>query len=133
MRQPIHALSMLNECLHDALAVHDEARSLTRGERVSPELVGCIADSRQMRDVLKHLMSLADDFLVFSSLNSKVAFSLKLEDTSLSTICKRVQMVSGSLAKEKGIQFVVARAQSFDAMSVCNIFYPLLPFCPHRP
>jgi hypothetical protein len=64
MRQPLHALSMLNSCLHDALAAH-EKRS---GSAASPDLVGCFADSRQMRDVLKHLMSLADDFLLWSSL-----------------------------------------------------------------
>jgi hypothetical protein len=64
MCQPLHALSMLNSCLHDALAAHE--RRL--GSAASPELESCFADSRQMRDVLKHLMSLADDFLVWSSL-----------------------------------------------------------------
>jgi CheY-like chemotaxis protein len=61
-----------------------------------------------MRDVLAHLMSLADDFLVFSSINLSGTFSLRLARTTLSEVCKRVEMVSGTLATEKGSTFVVS-------------------------
>jgi hypothetical protein len=94
---------ILNTCLSDTITAHVERA----GDEKSPELVGCIADSTQMKDVLKHLMSLADDFLVFSSLNSSASFSLKLASATMSKICKRVEMVSGTLAKEKGSAFIV--------------------------
>jgi CheY-like chemotaxis protein len=103
MKQPIHALNMLNGLVDDALVAH-----LDQGNDGEDELVGCTADSRRMRDVLAHLMSLADDFLVFSSMNSSSTFSLRLARTTLSEVCKRVEMVSGTLATEKGSTFVVS-------------------------
>jgi hypothetical protein len=56
MRQPIHALKMLNDGLEDSLLAIE-----TVG--VSKELAVATSDSRCMRDVLAHLTSLADDFL----------------------------------------------------------------------
>jgi hypothetical protein len=124
MRQPIHVLSMLNDCLSDAITTHVERV----GAAKSQELVACIVDSSQMKDVLKHLMSLADDFLVFSSLNSGGSFSLNLARAKLSKICKRVEMVSGALAKEKGSVFTVTCGEELlDGLSV-YIFLYLSPF-----
>jgi signal transduction histidine kinase len=114
MRQPIHVLGMLNLCLHDAMTAHEERE----GGVSSPELMHCVADSRQMRDVLKHLMSLADDFLVFSSLNSSAKFSLKLVRATLSTICEQVELVIGTLAIEKGITFSLSPSELLNKLLV---------------
>jgi hypothetical protein len=128
MRQPIHALSMLNDCLSDAITTHVERA----GAAKSQELVSCITDSSHMKGVLKHLMSLADDFLVFSSLNPSASFSLNLARAKLSKICKRVEMVSGALAKEKGSAFTVTCGEELlDGLSVyIFIFISILLILP---
>jgi signal transduction histidine kinase len=113
MRQPIHALSMLNECLSDNLI------GLTRKcAAASKELQSATTDAVQMRDVLAHLLSLADDFLIYSSITAKSEFSLKLEWVVLSDVCKRVKMVCGTLATERSSTFIVSLSDALSAMPV---------------
>jgi CheY-like chemotaxis protein len=61
-----------------------------------------------MTGVLKHLMFLADDFLIWSSLNCTATFSLKPEPIQLRQIIRdRVEVVITPLANAKGILFCV--------------------------
>jgi hypothetical protein len=107
MRQPIHALSMLNGCLSDSLS------ALT-----CKEVQSCATDSLQMQEMLAHLMSLADDFLIYSSITSDSEFSLRLERLVLSDVCKRVELVCGTLAREKGSMFIVSLCDKLSEMPV---------------
>jgi hypothetical protein len=97
-------------------------------ERVgaSEEFQSAIIDALQMHDVLAHLMSLADDFLIFSSMQAKSAFSLRLERVMLSNICNRLKMVCGTLAIEKGSTFKVTLSETLSAMPVDLALAPAL-------
>jgi signal transduction histidine kinase len=113
MRQPIHALKMLNDCLEDTLARH------AKRVDASQDLLSAHSDSLQMRDVLAHLMSLADDFLIFSCMQAKNAFSLKLLSNKLGDVTDQVERVCRTLAKEKGNTFMVEFVgQNLSAMLV---------------
>jgi hypothetical protein len=101
MRQPIHALKMLNDCLEDTLARHAKRKD------ASQDLLSAHSDSLQMRDVLAHLMSLADDFLIFSCMQAKNAFSLKFLSNKLGDVINQVERVCRTLAMEKGSTFIV--------------------------
>jgi hypothetical protein len=75
-----------------------------------------------MRDVLAHLMSLADDFLTFSSMTANSAFSLRPGQVMLADICKRVEMVCRTVATEKGSTFKITLSDTLSKMpvSVCR-------------
>jgi hypothetical protein len=113
MRQPIHALKMLNGCLKDSLAVHEERVGTTK------EVTSATSDSSRMKEVLAHLMSLTNDFLVFSSMQAKSAFSLSLRPVFLPDVCKQVEMVCGIMGTESGVKFQVFCSAELKAMRVC--------------
>jgi signal transduction histidine kinase len=121
MRQPIHALKMLNGCLKDSLAVHEERVGTTK------EVTSATSDSSRMKEVLAHLMSLTNDFLVFSSIQAENTFSLSLRAVLMPDICKQVEMVCGIMATERGVTFQVFCSDELNAMQVFLLL--LLQFC----
>jgi signal transduction histidine kinase len=121
MRQPIHSLTLLNGCLEDYFTAHVDPK---RG--ASMELISAAAeDSRQMRDVLAHLKSLVDDFLVFSSMTSST-FSLNLSQALLPDVCSQVERVCGVLATEKGSTFKISIGEGLTLVPVLLLLLLLL-------
>jgi signal transduction histidine kinase len=104
---------------HTPFPDSDNLIGLTRKcSAASKELQSATTDAVQMRDVLAHLLSLADDFLIYSSITAKSEFSLKLEWVVLADVCKRVEMVCGTLATERGSTFKVTLSDALSAMPV---------------
>jgi signal transduction histidine kinase len=91
---------MLNDCLGDFLAQH------VKREHASKDLLSAHTDSLQMRDVLADLMSLANDFLIFSRMQAGT-FSLDVRRAMLLDVINQVTVVCGTLATKKGSTFIV--------------------------
>jgi hypothetical protein len=109
---------MLNGCLEDSLAAHKERVGTTK------EVTSATLDSSRMKEVLVHLMSLTNDFLVFSSMQAANTFSLSLRAVLLPDICKQVEMVCGMLATERGVTFQVFSSDELKTMRVSLLLLP---------
>jgi hypothetical protein len=78
-----------------------------------------------MKEVLAHLMSLTDDFLVFSSMQAANTFSLSLRAVLVQDICEQVEIVCGMLGTERGVTFQVFANDELRAMRVILLLFPL--------
>jgi hypothetical protein len=109
---------MLNGCLEDSsLVAHKERVGTTK------EVTSATSDSSRMKEVLAHLMSLTNDFLVFSSIQAENTFSLSLRALLVPDICKQVEMVCGIMATERGVTFQVFCSDELYAMRVSPLIF----------